>query len=328
VDDLTNWYIRRSRRRFWKSQNDADKQHAYRTLRYALVQLCKVAAPFTPFISEAMYRALRGQNMPESVHLCDFPIADAAARDPALEQRMALVQTVVQLGRQLRTDHDLKVRQPLAKLHVVSADPEIRRQVAAFEDLVMEELNVKALTYDADETALAHITAKADFRKLGPQFGPRMKEVAAAIATLSPAAAVANAAGQTVALTVGSDTVSLAGESVVVQRTPREGLVVAAAGSVIVALETKLTPELVHEGFAREFVSKIQNLRKDSDLEVTQRIAITFAADAEIAAAVKTHGEYIKGETLALSCERVAAIADVAAVDLNGHACTICIAKA
>ena len=171
VEDLTNWYIRRSRRRFWKSQNDADKQHAYQTLRYVLVQLCKVAAPFTPYISEEIYRNLRASDMPESVHLCDFPAADDTARDEALEKQMALIETVVRLGRQLRTEHDLKTRQPLARLHVVSARPEVLAQVKAFENLATDELNVKALAYDADETALAHVSVKADFRKLGPRFG-------------------------------------------------------------------------------------------------------------------------------------------------------------
>jgi isoleucyl-tRNA synthetase len=328
VEDLTNWYIRRSRRRFWKSQNDADKLHAYRTLRYVLVQLCKVAAPFTPFISDAIYRNLRGSNMPESVHLCDFPAADDAARNPELEVRMALAQTVVKLGRQLRTDHDLKVRQPLARLHVVSADPAVLQQATAFADLVTDELNIKELATDADETALAHIQAKADFRKLGPQFGPRMKEVAAAIATLSPALSAANAAGQAIPLTIGGETVSLAGGSVVIQRTPREGLVVAAEGNVIVVIETALTPELIAEGLAREFVSKVQNLRKEADFEVTQRIAIAFVADDETAAAIETHSEYIAAETLALSCARMAELPDGADLDLNGHTCRVRVARA
>ena len=328
VEDLTNWYIRRSRRRFWKSQNDADKLHAYRTLRYVLVQLCKVAAPFTPFIAEAIYRTLRGRDMPESVHLFDFPTADDRARDEALERQMALVQTVVRLGRQLRTDHDLKVRQPLAKLHVVSSDPEVRRQVAAFADLAVDELNVKEVVYDADETALAHIQVKADFRKLGPRFGSRMKAAAAAVAAMPAAAAVANAAGQVVTIELDGAPETLEGGSVILQRTPREGLVVAAEENVIVALETALTPALVSEGLAREFVSKVQGLRKDADFEVTQRISITFWADDEVGTAVNAHRDTIMTEKLALACLPIAGAPAGEPVDLNGHPCHIMLSKA
>jgi isoleucyl-tRNA synthetase len=328
LEDLTNWYIRRSRRRFWKSQNDADKLHAYRTLRYVLVQLCKVAAPITPFISDAIYRNLRGRNMPESVHLCDFPAADDAARNPELERRMALAQTVVKLGRQLRTDHDLKVRQPLARLHVVSADPLVRQQVAAFAELVIDELNIKELATDADESALAHIQVKPDFRKLGPRFGAKMKLAAAAIAALPPDEAAILAAGRPVTVNVDGALEKIEPADVVVQRTPREGLVVAAEENVIVAIETALTPALLCEGLAREFVSKIQNLRKDAEFEVSQRIAIDFVADEETAAALKAHRAYIAGETLAVSCVRMQELPAGADLDLNGHTCRVRMARA
>ncbi|HBO98919.1 MAG TPA: isoleucine--tRNA ligase, partial [Verrucomicrobia bacterium] len=176
VEDLTNWYIRRSRRRFWKSTNDTDKLSAYRTLRYVLVQLAKVAAPFTPFIAEEIYRNLKGKSDPDSVHLCDFPTANAAARDLALEKRMADVQTVVELGRRLRADNDLKVRQPLAALKLAGGD------VHGLEALIEDELNVKRVEFIADETALCDVTYKANFKTLGKKCGPKMKAVAAGIA--------------------------------------------------------------------------------------------------------------------------------------------------
>ena len=317
IEDLTNWYIRRSRRRFWKSQNDDDKIHAYRTLRYVLVQLCKVAAPFTPFVSEAMYRNLKGASMPESVHLCDFPTADAEARDEALERRMALVQTVVRLGRQLRTENDLKVRQPLPAIHVVSAKPEVRTMLEGFEELVTDELNIKAVVYGSDETALAEISVKADFRRLGPKFGAKMKTVAAAISGLSPVQAAALAAGREVELNAAGVTVTLTADDVVVQRSPKAGMVVASEADVIVGLETALTPELVLEGLAREFVSRLQNLRKDADFEVTQRIAVTVECDAEVQEAVNLFAAYVKAETL---CERLTfGAVETEASDLNGH---------
>ncbi|MEI7900556.1 MAG: isoleucine--tRNA ligase, partial [bacterium] len=325
IEDLTNWYIRRSRRRFWKSQNDDDKMHAYRTLRYVLVQLSQVAAPFTPFISEAIYRNLKGASMPESVHLCDFPTADAAARDEALERRMALVQSVVRLGRQLRTENDLKVRQPLSVIHVVSAKPEIRALLEGFEDLVTDELNIKAVAYGSDETALADVSVKADFRKLGPKFGAKMKTVAAAIAGLSSAQAAALASNREATLEVAGETLVLTAEDVVVQRAPKAGLVVASEGDVIVGLETALTPELIREGLAREFVSRVQNLRKEADFEVTQRIVVTVECDAEVRAAIGRFADYVKAETL---CEHLCfdlTAADPA--DLNGHAVKVAVAK-
>ncbi len=325
VEDLTNWYIRRSRRRFWKSQNDDDKTHAYRTLRYVLVQLCKVAAPFTPFISEAIYRNLKGDGMPDSVHLCDFPTADAAARDEALEARMALVQTVVRLGRQLRTENDLKVRQPLSVLHVVSSKPEVLQRLEGFEELVTDELNVKAMAFGCDETAMADVSVKADFRKLGPKFGPRMKAVASAIAGLGTAQAAALAASRPVTLDLAGEAVVLTAEDVVVQRAPKAGMVVASEGDVLVGIETALTPELMREGLAREFVSRVQNLRKEADFEVTQRIAVTVEADAEARAAIEAHADYVKAETL---CEALAfgPLAD-GLCELNGHAVKIAVAK-
>ncbi|MBQ5795583.1 MAG: isoleucine--tRNA ligase, partial [Kiritimatiellae bacterium] len=177
IEDLTNWYIRRSRRRFWKSTNDGDKLSAYRTLRYVLVQLSKVAAPFTPFIAEEIYSNLKGESDPESVHLCDFPTANAAARDLELERRMADVQAAVELGRRLRADNDLKVRQPLSALKLAGGD------VAGLESLIEDELNVKKVDFVADETELCDITYKANFKTLGKKCGAKMKAVAAAIAT-------------------------------------------------------------------------------------------------------------------------------------------------
>jgi len=327
IEDLTNWYIRRSRRRFWKSQNDDDKMHAYRTLRYVLVQLSKVAAPFTPFISEAIYRNLKGASMPESVHLCDFPTANAAARDQQLERCMALVQTVVKMGRQLRTENDLKVRQPLSVIHIVSNNPDVRKLLTGFEDLITDELNIKAVAYGNDETTMADVSVKADFKKLGPRFGSQMKTVAAAIVKLSSAQAAMLAAGKDVLLeTEGGSGITLTSQDVVVQRTPKAGMVVASEGDVIVGIETALTPELVQEGLSREFVSRIQNLRKEADFEVTQRIAITVAGDADLLSSVTKYTDYIKTETL---CEKLV-FADALPVepcDLNGHPACIVVGK-
>ena len=330
IEDLTNWYIRRSRRRFWKSTNDGDKLAAYRTLRYVLVQLAKVAAPFTPFIAEEIYRNLKGAGDPESVHLCDFPTANAAARDVALEKRMADVQAVVELGRRLRADSDLKVRQPLSALMLAGGD------VKGLEALIEDELNVKSVRYVADETELCDVTYKANFKTLGKKCGPKMKAVAAAIARLGtdggspllghplrgqPAAGGYGAPEPWPKVIEGVEVVA---EDVIVTRTPRAGMVVASAGAIVVGLETALTPELVAEGLAREFVSHVQAMRKEADFEVTQRIAVTVETDAEMRAALERHADYVRNETLAV--ELAFGAVDAAPVELNGHATKIKIA--
>ena len=192
-----------------------------------------------------------------------------------------------------------------------------------------DELNIKELVTDADEAALAHIQVKADFRKLGPRFGAKMKLAAAAIAALPAAEAVLLAAGRPVTVDMDGTFEKIEPTDVVVQRTPREGLVVAAQENVIVAIETALTPELICEGLAREWVSKIQNLRKEADFEVSQRIAIDFIADDEVAAAIKTHRGYILSETLAVACLRMQTLPSPGAeLDLNGHVCQVRVARA
>ncbi len=323
VDDLTNWYIRRSRRRFWKSEDDADKRNAYRTLRYVLVQLSKVAAPFCPFISEQIYGNLRGASDPESVHLCDFPTADAAARDTVLEKDMALVQQVVSLGRQLRTDEDLKVRQPLACLRVASANEAVRTALAGYADIVKEELNVKEVALESDETALATLTLKADFKQLGPRFGAKMKAAAAAIAALPSEQAAALARGEVVQVMIQGEPADLGPADVVIRRDPKDGLVVAAEGNVVVALETALTPALIAEGLMREFVSKVQALRKDADLEVTQRIEVTVRCDEEVAAALDAWQDVILEEVQGDALIFGEPAGDT--TDLNGHETVISI---
>lgn len=306
VEDLTNWYIRRSRRRFWKSTNDGDKLNAYRTLRYVLVQLSKVAAPFTPFIAEEIYTNLKGASDPESVHLCDFPTANAAARDLDLEKRMADVQAAVELGRRLRADNDLKVRQPLACLKLAGGD------VKGLEELIEDELNVKKVEFIADETELCDVTFKANFKTLGKKCGPKMKAVAAAIAGAKK-------------VPFECEGFTITEEDVIVTRTPKDDLVVASQGAIVVGLETALTPELIAEGNAREFVSHVQSMRKEADFEVVQRIAVTVSCDAEMKAALEAYLDYVRNEILAVSVTIVEGEGDIG---LNGHKTGIVIAKA
>ena len=319
IEDLTNWYIRRSRRRFWKSTDDGDKLCAYRTLRYVLVQLAKVAAPFTPFIAEEIYTNLKGESDPESVHICDFPTANAAARDLALEKAMADVMSVVELGRRLRADNNLKVRQPLAAIRVAGVTG-VDEELSA---LVLDELNVKKVEFIADETALCDVSFKANFKTLGKKCGPKMKAVAAVIATPGNSRIIELSNNRIATCEI--EGVALTADDVLVTRKPKAGLVVASEGAVVVGLETALTPDLVAEGLAREFVSHVQAMRKEADFEVTQRIRVAVACDVEMKAALAAHRAYVAGEVLARD---VAVVAGEGSVDLNGHMTAITVEKA
>ncbi len=307
VDDLTNWYIRRSRRRFWSRRTngeDDDKLAAFATLYEVLVTFAKVAAPLLPFITEEMYQHLvasNGATAPASVHHCDYPVAAPARIDTGLELDMSIVRRVVNLGRALRKHHDLRVRQPLAELTVVTRDPRIRRAVESHTDLISDELNVKAVLVDEEEAHVVELSAKANFKVLGPRLGPETKQVAAAIAELPH---------EQVDRLVGGETVEVAGEpltldDVVVHRAPRPGHVVESDGTLSVALDVELSPELRREGLAREIISRVQTLRRDHDLDVTDRIRLSWDSDDEqVAEVFAHHAELIAGEVLAVDVVR------------------------
>ncbi len=319
IEDLTNWYIRRSRRRFWKSGNDADKACAYATLYETLLRLSKIAAPFVPFVSEAIYRNLRSEDMPGSVHLCDFPTCDGARRDLVLEREMEDVVTVVQIGRQIRRQYDLKVRQPLAAIHVVCRDAAVIGRLRDMQDMITDELNVKTVKFDHDESRLAVLKAKPNFRVLGPMLGAAIKQAGALLARMSEADLETILAGGTVNLQVGDRTVVLGANEIQVERQPRPGMAVGSEGGIVVALETALTPELVSEGLARELVNRIQTLRKQADFDVAQRIGIRVSGAEDVRRAFETHAEYITSETLAVQWDWSAAPLDgVEEDDLNG----------
>ena len=337
IDELCNWFIRLSRRRFWKSEDDADKQHAYATLYEVLLRFAKIGAPLVPFLTENIYRNLKRKGDPESVHLCDYPLPDASARDPALEAQMALVQSVVAMGRSLRTEYKLKNRQPLAAIHVVTRDREILANIHQLDSLIQDELNVKEVKFDDSETELASLSAKANFKKLGKELGPKMKLAAAAVSQLDHEALTHLLDGGTVDVDLDGESRTLSCEDVIVERIPREGLAVASEGSVVVALERELTPELEREGLAQEFKRVVQILRKDADLEVTQRVHVTFSGPIEVRAAVDAHKDYIMSEVLALSLqtEETRAAENLSeessgevAQDLNGHPVVIQITPA
>jgi len=346
IEDLTNWYIRRSRRRFWKSDDDTDKQQAYATLYHVLIELSKISAPFTPFIADEIYRNLtrpcrslkvekskvesqssdfQTLDFPDSVHLCDFPTAEGAKRDSDLEQQMRIVMDVVVMGRQLRKDNNAKVRQPLRRLDVVSRDSGLLNQVDELKEIIAEELNVRNVVFGDDESELAEISAKANFKTLGPKFGKQVQVINQAVQKLSAEELHSIAAGEGVVLETPDRTFELAAEDVVVEHTPKEGLAVAAQGGLVVALDLELDDDLIREGLARELVKEVQNLRKTAGLEVTDRIHLRLSTDKAVGKAVSAFKDYIQSEVLALSIETGEAEGEP--VDLNGHACTVSLSK-
>ena len=298
IDSLNNWYIRRSRRRFWKSENDNDKEQAYQTLYSVLMTLTKVAAPIIPFMTEEIYRNLRSPQEPESVHLCDYPVADESRRDRELERKMAITRQAVSLGRAIRTMHNLKIRQPLSAIHIVTRDEEARRILREMEDITREELNVKDVVFRENEEELVEYSAKANFRELGPRLGKRMRAAAEVIEGLSGAEIQQLMEGSTLSLDVDGEPVDITIESVLVQRQEKENLKVLNEGSLTVALDPEITEELLQEGLVRDLIRAVQNLRKERGFEVTDRITLAIDGSEEILAAVRSFEDYLRGETL------------------------------
>jgi isoleucyl-tRNA synthetase len=308
IDDLSNWYVRRSRRRFWakagaSEASDADKDAAYATLYHVLVTLNKLLAPFTPFVTEVMYQnlvRLIDPNTPESVHHCDWPTADAdlmAASQDLLNQ-MALARQVVTLGHAARAQANVKVRQPLGQVVVFA--PGRTDDLAAMNDLIVDELNVKRLEVAREAGELVTYQLLPVNKVLGPKFGKLFPKVRAALnAVADPAAAVAALeAGQSLTLAVDGQSVELAPDEVLVQTEARAGLAVLSEGGVTVALDTELTPELVAEGLAREVVRRVQTLRKDAGFQLDDRIVTTYETDDELSTVVADWADYIQAETL------------------------------
>jgi isoleucyl-tRNA synthetase len=310
VDELSNWYVRRSRRRFWKSEADSDKIAAYLTLNECLVTVGKLLAPFTPFLAEELYQNLvaeRSPGAPESVHLVDWPVADEALIDEDLSFRMATARRVVNLGRAARNAAQIKTRQPI-EVAVVACQERERTAVESLTAVVAEELNVKGLEYVTSASELVSYVVKPNYRTLGPEFGKNMPAVAEAVATL-PADETGDriATGRSVMVTVrGADggpghEYEFAPEDFAVETHQREGYQVEREGGVAVAISTVLSPELLSEGLARELVHHIQNTRKAADFEIDDRIHLTVSGPAEIAEMLAVHGDWVKKETLAVS---------------------------
>jgi isoleucyl-tRNA synthetase len=314
VDDLSNWYVRRSRRRFW----DGDPA-AFETLRTCLVTIAKLLAPLTPFVADEIYENIDGAE--PSVHLCDFP--EPGERDEELEWQMRVARDAVELGRAARAQAGVKVRQPLREAVVVAADRE-RTAIERFQSLVLGELNVKSLRYVSEAEELGRFELKPNYRALGPRFGKQMPQVAAAIASLDPARL---RAGGRVGINFDGQEHEIGPDDVQLVLQPLEGYQVERSGTHAVALNLELDDDLRREALAREVVHAVQAARKSAGLNVEDRIELTLGGDDELLEATRAHEEYVAGETLATSVSYDGADGDAAAAEIEGRRLLIAVER-
>ncbi|MBO4728778.1 MAG: class I tRNA ligase family protein, partial [Spirochaetaceae bacterium] len=310
IDQMNNWYIRRSRRRFWKSENDGDKHEAYETLYAALKTFSLVAAPVIPFITESIWQNIRLKDDAASVHLADYPVYNESMRDTALEFKMDTVQKAVSMGRSLRYQYNLKIRQPLKSVELVTRDTEEKKVLLEMEDSIREELNVKKVVFHEKEYELVEYKAKANFRTLGKELGPLMKAASVKIAALDADVIQSIIDGSVISIDVEGKSVDLDTDKIIIERIEKANLKVLNEGTLTVALDTEITEELQLEGYARDFIRGVQNLRKESGLAVTDRIELTATGSAALKKAFEMFADFIAAETLAVKTIWADSLAD------------------
>ncbi|MDP2343408.1 MAG: isoleucine--tRNA ligase [Deltaproteobacteria bacterium] len=328
IDDLTNWYIRRSRRRFWKAGESSDKGSAYATLYEVLTTFAKVLAPVMPFVAESMYQRLvkdPGCAGADSVHLCDYPVVDEHRIDRSVEAAMHAVRDVVVLGRALREKHKLKTRQPLQTVTVVSHDDDVRSHLIRHAELVAEELNVKEVVVVRDDASLASLSFKANFKTLGKKLGGKMKAGAAVIEQLTREQWARLEDGGAVDV----EGTPITKEDVLVTRTASGEVVLMTEGPLTVALDTKLSESLLDEGLVREVTSKLQQRRKDDGYGVTDRVHVRyFTASDRLGAVIAQFHLEISEEVLAKKLEASSTTDLGVALDVNGHTLQVVLERA
>jgi len=307
VDDLSKWYLRRSRRRFWKSEADGDKQAAYATLHEALVTVSKLLAPTMPFMAEELYQNLvvtADDKAPKSVHLADWPGFDPAKINEDLNRDMAVVMKLASLGHAAREQAEQGVRQPLAEAMFSVANQDEASVVAAYSEVLADELNVKKVSNLVTAGEAISYTINPLIKQLGQKYRAKMPAIRTALLALDPDSAGRQfLEGQTVTVTADGETYEILPEEIEVRSVAKEGLTVASDGGYLCALQTELTPELIAEGLSREFVRRVQDLRKTADLDVSDRIKLVYTATQTLAAAIQAYQDYIMGETLTVSME-------------------------
>lgn len=326
VDQLTNWYIRRSRRRFWSDEENLDRKQAFETLYAILINLCKVSASFIPFLSESIYLNLRSQEMPQSVHLCDYPTYDASKRNQDLEMGMSALQVAVSIGHSLRKEHKLKVRQPLPAVYIVCTDPKILTFLEHQKHLILEELNVKNIELHSEKREFVKHTIKPNFRILGKKVGSYMKEAQFLISQFEEDTIIKLMQGHSHSILLAGKSFALSLEDVEISHTAQEGWIAMNVGNITLALDTTLSEELILEGIAREIVNKINTMRRQANFAVTDRINVKIVTTDLIKKALNVHGDYVKQEVLALDIQYGDSFNSMQ-WDINGEPTAIAIEK-
>jgi isoleucyl-tRNA synthetase len=332
IDQLSNWYVRRSRRRFWKSGVEKDKISAFQTLYECLIAVAKLMAPFAPFLADEIYRNLNGVTKKEpyeSVHLAYIPEPNEEEIDIDLEKRMELAQRIVYIVRSLRAKTNLKVRQPLRRIIIPVSDEVEKSQIEMMRDVILDEINVKMIEYVDDDSEIVEKRAKPNFKSIGPKFGKTAQKVAQAIREFDKAKIKKLEEEGKVEIEVNGERIEVLRSDVEIYNEDIKGWVVESDGVITVALDTELTDDLINEGFAREFVNRVQNMRKEANFEVTDRIRIFFRTESErLKKAVMALKDYIKNETLAIELSDEFREADyVKSWDVNDEPCDISIEK-
>ncbi len=327
VDDMSNWYVRRSRERFWAKGMEQDKINAYMTLYTALVNVAKAAAPMVPFMTEDIYRNLVcsiDKNAPESVHLCDFPTVDASMIDKELEASMDEVLKIVVMGRAARNAANIKNRQPIANMFVKA--PEALSEY--FADIIREELNTKKVTFTNDVEGFVSYSFKPQLKTVGPKYGKLLGGIRQVLPNLDGKKAMAELKETgAIRLDINGETVVLSEEDLLIETAQSEGYMTEQDNEITVVLETTLTPELIEEGFVRELVSKVQTMRKEAGFEVTDRILVLAAGNEKIETVLKNNAEQIKSEVLANDMILGETRGYVKEWNINGEAVTLAVEK-
>ena len=314
-EDLSNWYIRRNRKRFWASELDNSKKSVYITTYEVLEGLCRMIAPVIPFITEEIYTKLTGE---ESVHLVDFPKYDELYINEHIEARMDLVTNLISIGRFVREETKIKVRQPLKEALLDGTNKDL---IADLVPLIQEELNIKEVLFVEDLNAYMNLSVKPNFKIVGKVFGPLIKEFQEKLETLPPETITKLQKGEAISMKIGDEDRVINADMVEVRISSKEGFNVGMENNNFIILDTTLTEDLILEGIAREMVSKVQNLRKTKDFHVADRITLYYNGDQEVEKCVEQYGEYIKKETLSINMIKKENLLEV--YDLNGHECFI-----
>ena len=323
IDDLSNWYVRLNRKRFWRGEYNGDKKAAYQTLYTCLVNTAKLSSPISPFYMDTLYQnlnAVSGNDTEISVHLTQFPAADATLIDSDLEERMSLAQVTSSLVHSLRKKHMIKVRQPLSRILIPVLNSHFREQLEIVEDLILSEVNVKQIEFVDDESGILVKNVKPNFRKLGKEYGSRMKDVTSAINQMSTDHISTLESGNSLTLKTASVEAEITLVEVEISYQDIPGWLVASEGTTTVALDITLSDELRQEGIARDLVNRVQNMRKDMGLEVQDKIKINVELSTELVnAALKANEEYICEETQAFSLTMTETLSDGVLLEMDEH---------